>query len=312
MLSTRIRVLLPAADRLPAPDRPRGDSRRRGSAGTCRHDQRRRFRRVLRLRADAGRSAADAGGLARHGAARGRVGHRVFEILDREPLLRSPRRRHAAAARRGGARSARRRRRLSGRYPMLHGHRSDGRGREHGRPGRQRPAPARRALVGLVPRLYDPIAGTVSGRRGRREANVDLGPAARAGRARLRRRLSLLDQRARQHRLRRARTRPTPRSRRCGPRAGAHDFIESLPDGYAHAGRGARPDALGRSAPASRDRTGADQRRPNPDPRRRHIERRREQGRRDPGARSQGSCEAARRSSSATGSRPSGSPTTSW
>ena len=42
--------------------------------------------------------------------------------------------------------------------------------------------------------------------------------------------------------------------REAARRAQAHDFIERLPDGLRHARRRARPDALGRPAPAHRDR----------------------------------------------------------
>ncbi len=54
-------------------------------------------------------------------------------------------------------------------------------------------------------------------------------------------------------------------------RAQAHGFIERLPDGYRDAGRRTRPDALGRPAPARRDRPGTARRSADPDPRRCHL-----------------------------------------
>ena len=64
--------------------------------------------------------------------------------------------------------------------------------------------------------------------------------------------------------------------------AGAHEFIEELPDGYDTADRRARLLAVGRPAPAHRHRPGDPRRPPRADPRRRHLVGRPHQGARDP------------------------------
>ncbi len=58
---------------------------------------------------------------------------------------------------------------------------------------------------------------------------------------------------------------------RAAERAQAAGFIEALPRGLRHRGRRTRPHAVGRPAPADRDRAGARHRPADPDPRRRDL-----------------------------------------
>ena len=107
----------------------------------------------------------------------------------------------------------------------------------------------------LVSRFYDPDGGAVLV-DGHDVREVTLPLAAPPGRSRLRRELPVLRRRAGQHRLRAARRRPTTRSR---PRPGcaqAHEFIDGASPRLRHRRGRARPDPLGRAAPADRPRPG--------------------------------------------------------
>ena len=68
--------------------------------------------------------------------------------------------------------------------------------------------------------------------------------------------------------------------------AGADEFIRNLPRGLRHRDRRARLFAVGRPAPAHRDRTGGRRRPASPDPRRRDLVGRPDEGARDPRRRS--------------------------
>ena len=92
-------------------------------------------------------------------------------------------------------------------------------------------------------------------------------------------------------------------------RPGAEAFIDALPDGYDTRDRRARLLAVGRAAPAHRDRPRGARRPAGADPRRRDVVGRPHQGARDPRRARRGDGRAGRRSSSPTGRRRSRSPT---
>ena len=77
-------------------------------------------------------------------------------------------------------------------------------------------------------------------------------------------------------------TPPTEAIERAARLAGAHEFIDELPEGYDTLDRRARLLAVGRPAAAHRHRPGDPRRPPGADPRRRHLVGRPHQGARDP------------------------------
>ena len=194
-------------------------------------------------------------------------GTRIFEVLDAEPEIveaGAP----AADARRPGSRA------LRGRHLRLR----PGRARRcspastsTSRPGARSPSSARRARA-RPPSPSSSRASTTptSGRvliDGDRRARPAARPAAPRGRHGLPGPLPLLDQRAREHRLRAARghRRGGAGGRAHGPGRGLH---RRAARGLRHRRRRARPDPLGRPAPAPRDRAGDHHRPAHPDPRR--------------------------------------------
>ena len=199
-------------------------------------------------------------------------GQRVFELLDREPRLTAPP--GAPALPPGDGRVELRDVcfEYEGTEPVLPGHRPHGGGRADR--GSRRADGLRQDHA----RDADPAAlrrdprGRAGGRD--RRAVGRSGLAAARGGGGLRRRVPVLRQPARQHRLRASgggRLRGGRRRRAGGPRR-----ADRRPARRArHAGRRARAHAERRPAPARRDRAGAARRAAHPDPRRRDLERRR-------------------------------------
>ena len=140
-------------------------------------------------------------------------------------------------------------------------------------------------LATLVPRFYDATRGPDHDRR-RRRPRREAPVAAPRDRDRLAGSLPLLGHGPREHRASAGRTQPTRTS--SGPRRSPRRTSSShaLPDGYDTDHRRARDHALGRPAPAARDRARADHGAAHPDPRRRDRLRRRD----DRGARSASGC----------------------
>ncbi len=216
-------------------------------------------------------------------------GARIFQVLDREPRMDEPRRRAGAPARQRPRRAARRDAPLRRRRRL----RSEaGRGRR--RPRRSAPASGRAAatstsrspagrtvalvgatgsgktsLVSLIPRLYDVSAGAVL-IDGADVREVDLGSPAPRDRGRQRRPVPVLGTRSPRTSPTRARRRPRGDRGRGRTRAGARVHRAAAP-GLRDAGRRARPDALGRPAPAPGDRPRAAGRPAGADPRRRDL-----------------------------------------
>ena len=199
-------------------------------------------------------------------------GARVFELLDREPrLIAAP---DAKPLPPGGGRVELRNVSFSydGEEPVLRGIDLDV------EPGRTvaivgPTGSGKTTLVMLIPRLYDVNEGAVLvdgvGRARRRPRCA----APRGGRG-VRRRVPVLGQPRREHRLRPPRReRGADRGRRRARRPGR--AARGAAGGTGHDGRRARAHAQRRAAPARGDRPCADRRAAHPDPRRRHVERRR-------------------------------------
>ena len=168
------------------------------------------------------------------------------------------------------------------------------------------------SLVALIARLYDPTDGRGARSTAPTCASVDV--------ASLRRSIAFVADESflfsaigrREHRLRAPRRDARSRSSAAARRAQAHDFITAPARRLRDGGRRARADALGRPAPAGRDRPGADRRAADPDPRRRDLVGRRAHRGGDQARACARRWRAGRRSSSPTASRRSRSPTRSW
>ena len=198
-------------------------------------------------------------------------GNRLFEILDREPRIDEPAG-CARRCRRAPARSsfkrvdlALRRRRAAG----ADRDRPRGRGRPHGgagrpdRLGQDQPGGADRAPLrperGQRSRSTAPTCARSTSPRcaARSPSSPTTASCSRASVA---------------ENIAYARPEATPRADRAGraARPGARVHPRA-PRRLRDRGRRARADALGRPAPAGRDRPGADRRAPDPDPRRRDL-----------------------------------------
>ena len=165
------------------------------------------------------------------------------------------------------------------------------------------------SLVALLARLYDPSEGTVE---------IDGADLRDVELTSLRSQIafvaddSFLFSASVAENIAYAKPDATPRGDRArrAARPGAR-LHRAAPRRLRHARRRARPDPLGRAAPADRDRAGPARRSAHPDPRRRHIVGRRDDRGGDPPRPRRGARAAGRRSSSPTASRRSRSPTRS-
>src|SRR5581483_966902 len=260
-------VLLADAE-LPAQPRPRGGATGGRARGDPRHALARPVHRLLHVPHDADGADADAGDGARDGPAGGGLGEPAVRDHGPRAAGREPAGGAAAAARAGGGRAAGRVTRLRRRRPLARGREPEGAGRAHGRPRRaqrlrqDQPRGADRAPLRPQPRP--------GARRWRRRARGRPGLPALAGRVRRRRQLPVLGNGGREHRLRASRRHARGDRARRPPGAGPQLHLAPAAR-LRDPGRRARDDALGRAAPADRDRAGAPGGAPHPDPRRRHV-----------------------------------------
>ena len=204
-------------------------------------------------------------------SARWRPAQRVFEILDREPRLTSAPGAPAAAAAAAGASSC-----ATSPSPTRAASRCCATSTCQSRPGQTRRARRADRLGQDDARDADPAPvrrdgrGGAGGRRGRAGRRPRV--AAARDRAGLGRRVPLLRQPARQHRLR-APGGHRRRGRRSGRARRAERVGRRPARGLRHARRRARAHPERRPAPAGRDRARAAGRAAHPDPRRRDLER---------------------------------------
>ena len=222
------------------------------------------------LVADARHAAADARHVDRAGAARDRVRRAHLRDHGRARGDRRPRRTRSRAAAGRRARPLRaclvRVRRTAGRCSRTSTS-SSSPGETvaligHTGSGKTTLAVARPALL----RRDRAAAMTIDGVDVR---DVTLASLRRDDRRRLAGSVPLLGDGAREHRVRPRRTRPTRRSSAAAQLAQAHEFIDAAAGRLRHGHRRARDHALGRPAPAARDRARAHHRPAHPDPRRR-------------------------------------------
>ena len=196
-------------------------------------------------------------------------GARVFQILDREPEMKVPEGAPALPPGAGrielrdvtmtypGAADARAARRLAG-----------GRGGNHNRARRRHGVGQDDARLAHPPPLRRGLGGRAGGRRRRVEGRAHL--TARRHRAGHGRPVPVLGQRAREHRLRPARGHARG-GRGGGPARPGGRVHRRAAGRLRHADRRARPDAVGRPAPAAGDRPRAARRPAHPHPRRRDL-----------------------------------------
>ena len=226
---------------------------------------------------------------------------RVHEILATEPEVVDPAQPGlAAAARRRGPLRPGARSRYAGAGARARRLRPHDPRRPVGRARRRHRAAASRRSPSSIPRFYDVRRRARAASTASTSASVDPRRAAPRRRPRVRGHVPLLG-----HHRRPTSRSPTPMRRSSassGPPAWPVPTSSSMDAArrLRHRDRRAGLLALRRSAPAHRHRPGDPRRPPGPDPRRRHLRRRPDQGARDPRRAHRGHARTAPRSSSPT------------